>query len=56
MLGVIIRGLWVFADMHRGELFGASYIFRDGGTSNTEVIESHVAFAQMMPFRRTGLR
>ena len=56
MLGIVIRGLRIFTDIHRGKLFRAPYILRNGGTGNTEVIESHVTFAQMMPFRRTGPR
>jgi len=52
---VVVRCLRIVTGKHVGKTAGTPFVFRNRRVCDTEVVEGHVAFAQMMPLHRLGM-
>ena len=56
MFFIVIRGMRILADVPPSKLLRAPHVFRDRRTGESEIVERHVTFAFVMPFRIPGMR
>ena len=55
VLGIVIRSKGILADVPVRKLLRSAHVFRDRRTGDAEIVERHVAFALVMPFRIAGI-